>query len=242
MAERTEQVTTADGTMEVFIAHPDGPGPFPVLVQFMDATGMREELRGLARRVAAWGYYVMQMDLLYRDGIKGPLDPTDESLRPIIMAAVKNLTDERAISDVKTALKIADSDPAARNGDMGLYGFCMGGRTSVVLAQALGSRVVAVASLHPGFLVQDGPGSPHRNLDKIKAEIYFGIADKDHMATPEQMAELEKGLKANHISYQLNWVPAPHGFMFPSRKHIYNEAVAEAEWGRIRALMDRKLQ
>ena len=53
MAERTECVQMPDGTMEVYIACPDGPGPFPVIIQLMDGIGMREELRGHARRTAA---------------------------------------------------------------------------------------------------------------------------------------------------------------------------------------------
>ncbi|MBM3594907.1 MAG: hypothetical protein FJX31_03725 [Alphaproteobacteria bacterium] len=72
--DRNESVATADGMMDVSITRPDGPGPFPVVVQLMDGLGMREELHGHARRVAGWGYCVVAPDLFYRQGLKGPLD------------------------------------------------------------------------------------------------------------------------------------------------------------------------
>lgn len=74
MKERIETVSTIDGAMEVFVAHPVVAGPYPVLVQLMDGIGMRDELRDHARRAASWGYYVLAPDFYYRVGLKGPLD------------------------------------------------------------------------------------------------------------------------------------------------------------------------
>jgi carboxymethylenebutenolidase len=242
MIDRTEKLKTNDGTMEVFVTRPEGDGPFPVVVQVMDGLGMREELQGHARRTASWGYYVVAPDLYYRSGLKGPL-PTDAEGMKTIMAAIKEVTDVRAKNDVEAALKLADGDKAARKGKVGIYGFCMGGRLTLVLCQALGDRVAAGASIHPGGLVVDQPTSPHRHLDKVSAEIYFGIADKDQMATPEQMVELEKALKARDVEYQLEWHPgALHGYMMPSRSDLYNKGAAEKVWGRMEALFARTLK
>lgn len=243
MADRTEMVATPDGTMEVFITHPNGPGPYPVVIQIMDGIGMREELRDHARRTALWGYYVMAPDLYYRFGLKGPLDFSKPEERDKLMAAIGALTAERATSDVEAVLELAQGDPAARSGKIGLYGFCMGGKLTLVLSQTLGDRVAAGASIHPGNLVTDTPDSPHRHLDRVEAELYFGIADNDATATPEQMAELEKELRAHKVAYQLEWHPgALHGYMMPSRAELYDQQAAETVWGRMEALFARKLQ
>jgi carboxymethylenebutenolidase len=240
--DRIEHLKTADGTMEVFIAHPAGPGPFPVIVQVMDALGMREELHDHARRAAAWGYYVLSPDVFYRVGLKGPIDLSNPDGMQKIMSAMKDLTDARAISDIEAVLALADSDKCARKGKVGIYGFCMGGRLTLVLAQALGDRVAAAASIHPGGLVVDQPNSPHRHLDHVKAELYFGIGDQDRMATPQQMKELEAALEARKIRYQLEIHPgALHGYMMPSRSELYNEAAAEKVWGIMQALFKRNL-
>jgi carboxymethylenebutenolidase len=240
--DRVENLKTSDGTMEVFITHPEGAGPFPVVVQIMDALGAREELCAHARRVAAWGYYVIAPDLFYRVGFKGPIDFSDPEGRKKIMAAMTDLTDARATSDVSAVLELAGRDKAAGKGGIGIYGFCMGGRLTLVLCQTLGARVAAGASIHPGRLVVDQADSPHRHLDQIRAELYFGIADKDQSATPEQMKELEAALDARKIRYQLDIHPdALHGFMMPNRSGEYQEAAAEKVWRILQALFKRNL-
>ena len=242
MIERSEKVKTQDGVMDVFFTRPDGAGPFPVAIQIMDALGMRDELLEHARRVASWGYCVITPDLLYRSGVKGPVN-LDEAGIKVIMGAMKELTDARAISDVDQVLKLADKESAARKGKAGIFGYCMGGRLTLVLAQAFGDRIAAGGSVHPGGLAVDAAESPHKHVDKVKAKLYFGIADKDNGATPEQMAELEKALKAKGINYQLEWYPgALHGFMMPHRADAYNKDAAEKCWGRFKDLFASTLK
>ena len=244
MAERSATITTSDGEMDVFIAHPDGAGgPWPVIVQLMDGIGMRNELRDHARRTASWGYYVLAPDLYYRFGLKGPLDFSVPEEREKVMGAIRDLTRERAAADVEAALKLAQNDPYAREGRVGLYGFCMGGKLTLELAQALADRVAAGASIHPGNLVTDQASSPHRRLDAVSAELYFAIADNDANATPEQIAGLESELQAHGTKYQLEWHPgALHGFMMPSRPELFNEQAAERVWDRMEALFARTLR
>ena len=242
MTERTEHIMTPDGAMDVFIVHPDDQGPFPVLIQIMDALGMREELRDHARRAAQWGYYVLAPDLFHHFGLKGPMDLSDSDTMTKVRAAMAALTDAIATQDIEQTLAIADTDSAARKGPIGLYGFCMGGRLTLTLCQVLGDRVAAAASIHPGGLATDAPDSPHRHMDRVRAKMYFGIADGDQTATPAQMAELEAALKAHQIAYQLEWHPgARHGYMMPSRKNIYHEAAAEKVWGRMQELFAHTL-
>src|SRR5690348_11603950 len=68
MNEREIRIETGDGAMTTFFAHPDTGGPFPVVLVYMDALGLRDELRGIARRIAHAGYYAAVPDLYYRIG------------------------------------------------------------------------------------------------------------------------------------------------------------------------------
>ena len=52
MIENQFVLTTKDGPMATFTVHPDGPGPYPAVVFYMDAPGIREELYDMARRIA----------------------------------------------------------------------------------------------------------------------------------------------------------------------------------------------
>ena len=70
MIERHAQISTKDGRMNTFVCHPERGGPHPVILFFMDAPGIREELRDMVRRLAAVGYYVMLPNLYYRAGVE----------------------------------------------------------------------------------------------------------------------------------------------------------------------------
>ena len=66
MIDRDLEIRTPDGDMTTFISHPEGDGPYPLILFLMDAPGKREELHDMARRLAAKGYYVMLPNLYYR--------------------------------------------------------------------------------------------------------------------------------------------------------------------------------
>jgi carboxymethylenebutenolidase len=78
VSEREKQVQTPDGAMTTFFAAPEGPGPFPTVVVYMDAAGLRDELRRIARRVAGQGYYAVLPDLYHHfgDGITFDTGPS----------------------------------------------------------------------------------------------------------------------------------------------------------------------
>src|SRR6201999_1915546 len=70
MIEQTVDIATKDGKTTTFIVHPERGGPFPVIFFYMDAPGIREELRDMARRFATVGYYVVLPNLYYRSGVQ----------------------------------------------------------------------------------------------------------------------------------------------------------------------------
>src|ERR1700679_3459751 len=68
MHEEEIIVRTDEGEMTTLVVHPDGDGPYPVAVLFMDGMGYREQIKENARRFAADGYYCVAPDLFYRSG------------------------------------------------------------------------------------------------------------------------------------------------------------------------------
>jgi len=47
MREAEVTIKTADGEMDMFVCHPDEGGPYPAVILYMDAPGIREELRDM---------------------------------------------------------------------------------------------------------------------------------------------------------------------------------------------------
>jgi carboxymethylenebutenolidase len=68
MNERFVDVTTKHGKIPSFFVAPEGPGQWPAIILYMDAPGIREELRNMARRIAKQGYACILPDLYHRYG------------------------------------------------------------------------------------------------------------------------------------------------------------------------------
>src|SRR5579871_2946848 len=81
MIEQQVDVKTKAGAVSTFVCHPERGGAHPVVIFYMDAPGIREELRDMARRIASVGYYVLLPNLYYRAGVMelGPLSRDPES-------------------------------------------------------------------------------------------------------------------------------------------------------------------
>jgi carboxymethylenebutenolidase len=243
MHEREIDLATRDGRMPVFITHPEEDGPHPTVILFMDALGIREELRDMARRIGTVGYYVMLANLFYRDG--GPsFDPAllpTRGLDPQMMRINLATTHAMVLADTGAMLDFAANDPAARD-PVGTIGYCMGGRHAYAAAGRFPERVAAMVSLHAGFQVTDRPDSAHLLTRPIKAECYFGFADGDPLSPPEHQKVIAEECARWGIAHRLEVYPgARHGFTFPER-YCYHKPSAERAWERVFALFDRRLR
>lgn len=239
MIESEVALKTADGTMSTFVVHPDRGGPFPVVVMFMDGLGMREAMRDVARRLATSGYYVVLPNLYYRDGVTEPLTLDAPDAMDRIMALVRKVTVERAMADATVGLAHAAGDPAARAGTIGVMGFCMGGRLAVAATSALGDKVAAAVSIHPGFLDEAMTQFEASDLDGIRASIYVGAADNDPTFGDEMRNRLGATLTAHKIDHEIELHKgAVHGYFVPPR---HEKPTAERVWSRALVLLGRKL-
>ncbi|NQZ96796.1 MAG: dienelactone hydrolase family protein [Myxococcales bacterium] len=242
MQEQQIEVATPDGRMPTFIAHPEGEGPFPVVLVLMDGLGFREALCDVARRLAATGVYAMLPDLYYRAGPIAPIERDEPGEWDRMMSLVQSLSDDRVVRDAEALLDHANGDAAARANVAGVMGFCLGGRMSVVVSQGLGPRIVAAAAIHPGNLASDGDDSPHRHVDRVAAELYLAIADQDQWCTPEQVSLMEKALVERGVTFETEWHRgALHGFGVPGGDS-YHEQASERVWERLQALFSRTLR
>jgi carboxymethylenebutenolidase len=244
MIEQTVDIPTKDGATTTFIVHPERDGPHPVVLFYMDAPAIREELRDMARRLATSGYYVVLPNLYYRAGVLelGPLsrDPTDPG-RQRMMALMETLTIPMIMSDTEGLLAFIDQDPAASKGPMGAVGYCMSGQFAINAAASFPDRIAAAASIYGVRLVTEQDDSPHRAARKAKAELYFGCAEIDHWAPMETVEALKASLAADSINAEVEIYPGvEHGFAFPQRP-VYDKAAAERHWSRLLALYRRRL-
>ena len=107
MIENEVLVTTKYGRQPCFAACPDAPGKFPAILLFMDAPGIREELRDQARRIAKHGYFCLLPDLYYRLGtIRFDVPRRNDAMSVVIRGAMKSLTNAAVADDTAGMLAL----------------------------------------------------------------------------------------------------------------------------------------
>jgi carboxymethylenebutenolidase len=204
----------------------------------MDAPGIREELRDMARRLGTVGYYVLLPNLYYRAGVEelGPyVGEAHAATREKFMALMRTLDVPMVMQDTGALLAFAGQDAAASKGAMGCAGYCMSGRYAINAAVRL-AQVRAAASIYGTGLVSDQPDSPHLAMQRTDARLYFGCAETDPYAPMEMIDELRSEVDGKGVNAEVEIYPGTqHGFAFPQRP-AYNKAAAERHWERLFAL------
>jgi carboxymethylenebutenolidase len=248
MIEAEQDVRTRDGEMNTVVFQPDGAGPFPAIIVFMPASGIREELRGLARRLAGGGYLVLLPNMYYRLVRQVDIDANrlkDPAYEPVTSFMVKlnqALTNERSAIDTAGLLAFIDRHPAAKKDRVGVLGYCMGGRLALTAIGAFPERIKAAVSLYGAGLITDAPDSPHLRADRIDGELYLGFAEHDEYVPREQVERLGAHLRRAGVKHEIEVFPdTEHGFVFPLR-YCYQESGAERSWQRVFEFFGRVLR
>jgi len=242
MIDQQVEIPTKDGHTTTFISHPERDGPHPVILFYMDAPGIREELRDMARRLATSGYYVMLPNMYYRSGVMelGPLSPDPESPeRKRMFGFMNSINIPLVMEDTTALLTYADGQSAARKDIVGAVGYCMSGRYAINAATHFPGCVKAAASIYGTHLATDQPDSPHLAAGKTRAELYFGCAETDIYAPMEIIEKLKASMKGANAEVEI-YPGTHHGFAFPKRP-VYDRGAAERHWERLLALYRRNL-
>ncbi len=243
MIERDIEVSSRNGGIPSFAVCPDGPGSYPGIILYMDAPGIREELRNLARRIAKQGYFCLLPDMYYRIGtLRFDFVRRAEGMRPAMFAAMNSLTNAMVMDDTAACLGFLDAQEKVKLGPVGCIGYCMSGRYVTTAAAKFPNRFAASASLYGVGIVSDAEDTPHKLVDQIKGEMYFGFAEVDDTVPANVIPTLKESLDKAKTKYQLDVFPGSrHGFHFPERE-AYNTFAAEQSWAKIVAMWDRNLK
>jgi len=242
MIDQQIEIPTKDGHTTTFITHPERGGPFPVIIFYMDAPAIREELRDMARRLGTSGYYVMLPNLYYRSGVMalGPIPPDPEAPeRKRMFGYMNSINIPLVMEDTTALLAYADKQPAANAKIVGTVGYCMSGRYAINAATHFPDRVKAAASIYGTHLATDEPDSPHLAASKTKAELYFGCAETDIYAPQEIIDKVTASMTGANAEVEI-YPGTHHGFAFPKRP-VYHRDAAERHWERLLALYRRNL-
>lgn len=231
------EVATAAGPMRVYVAVPDGAGPWPGVVVLHDALGMTADLRSQADWLANAGYLAAAPELFHRH--PGRIRCLFSVIRDV------GRQDGAAFEDVEATRRwlLAREDCT---GKVGTIGFCLGGGFALLLAASGGYDV---ASVNYGAVPKDASDLLAGACPIVAS---YGGRDRGLPRAPKQLAH---ALRANDIEHDVTVYPdAGHAFlndhpdmprwamvMGALSNSAYHEPSARDARGRILAFFDRHL-
>jgi carboxymethylenebutenolidase len=238
---------TPDGDARAYVFRPEGRGPWPAAVIFMDAPAIRPALFDMGERLAGQGYYVLLPDLFWRAGLYEPINLAeafkDEASRRERMGKFMGSTNaEKQVADAGACLDYLAKQADVRPGKVGVTGYCMGAGVALRAAAAFPDRIAAAAGFHGGRLATDAPDSPHLGAPKIKAKVLIAGADEDAGFPPEQADRLRMALDAADVANEVTiYKGARHGYTMPDLP-VYQRDAAERHWREMLKLFDETLK
>ncbi|MGH9046496.1 MAG: dienelactone hydrolase family protein [Acidimicrobiales bacterium] len=243
----TRTITTSDGEMSVVVNHPDGDGPFPVVVFFHHGPGLDDGSREAIKTISDAGYYVIAPDRYYRHGklivmdmhkmMAPDADPAD---RERFQEIFTGTTDDMVERDVQAVLGYLKTESPARPAPMGAIGYCIGARTVLRCIEHHGDVFKVGILLHPSFCTTEDSDSPHKVVEGFDGYIYVGIGSEDQMQSPEANKPLidavgglgDRGNAEVHEG-------ADHGFAVPGA--AYHQAAASRSYAQALDMFEKAL-
>jgi len=226
MASSWETLGVNNSGMPVYMATPDGGGPFPAVVVIQAADGVDEFIQTIADRLADQGYAAVAPSLYHR---------TTEAIEKAKGKTRRQLLDDpEIVADINATVAFMQQHPSVNGERIGITGFCMGGRV-VWLAAATIPHFKAVVPYYGGFMMDcwgEGTQSPFELSEGINCPMLYHFGEIDRNPTLEDMAKFDE---------QLTQLGKPHEFhVYPGADHRfadftftnYQKAADELAWSR----------
>ena len=225
------KVAVSGGDMPIYFARPEKAANAPVVIVAMEALGLHEYIRDVARRLAKAGAFAVAPDYYFRAGVDLPRQ-TDFTK---VFAIVNAKPDAELIADLDATVGWA----RAQGGDiarLGMVGFCRGGRAVWEYCASAHPPKAGVAFYGP---LEDPseqkaiwPKSPMDLAADMKAPVLGLYGEADQGILVMQVEEMQDKLKEAGKTAEFHIYPgAPHGFHADFRSSYRKEA-AEDAWAR----------
>jgi carboxymethylenebutenolidase len=228
MATRDITLQTADGPMRVYEATPDGAARGAVIV-IQEAFGVNGHIEDVTRRVAAAGYHAVAPELFHRSGERAVV-PYDDVQQAI--GHIQKVTNDAILLDVDAVIRHLH-EQGFTNHQIGIVGFCMGGRVTFLVAAR--REIGAAVGYYGGMIVS----SPFPGIEPLIGEAgtmktpWLGIFGEEDQGIPmSDVEKLTQALKDADVAHHVITYPgADHGFNCDDRA-VYHEQAATDAWPR----------
>ena len=232
----TVQLPARDRPVPAYVARPDAPGRFPVVVVVTEVFGVHEYIRDTCRRLARLGYVAVAPDFFARHGDPSRISDFNK-IRQIVGAA----SEPQLMGDLDATLRFMRGQPYADRRRMAITGFCWGG--AIVWLAAARFRDFKAGAAWYGRLAPPSPGDflsepdrswPLQVAPDLNAPVLGLYAGKDQGITQESVEQMRLALiqyrkRGSEIVVYPN---AQHGFHADYRSS-YDAEDAKDAWNRM---------
>ena len=226
-------IPTPDGQMPAYHARPATPGPFPVILVVQEIFGVHEHIKDVCRRLAKRGYLAVAPELYARQG-----DVSTLSDIPDILKIVRQVPDAQVMQDLDASVQWAEQTSQGNGRQLGITGFCWGGRI-VWLYAAHNPQLKAGVAWYGRLVGEKTPLAPQHPVDivaKLHAPVLGLYGGADRGIPAENVEQMQTALKAASkpaaASQIIVYPDTPHGFHADYRPS-YRKKWAEDGWNRM---------
>jgi carboxymethylenebutenolidase len=228
----TFTVKAKDGKdMMAYRAMPASGTGFGTILVVQEIFGVHAHIADMCRRFAKAGYYAIAPDLYFRLG-----DATKVSdVQTLIKDFVSKTPDEQVMGDLDSTAAFAKTEGKADTAELGITGFCWGGR-QVWLYDAHSPAVKAGVAWYGPLARPATPMTPEDPVDLVKElhgpvlGLYGGADTGIPQDSVEKMRAALKGGSPAAMKSEIKVYPdTPHAFNADYRPSYRKEA-AEDGW------------
>lgn len=235
----TEKVTFKNeaDTIHGFLARPKTEGKYGTVLLIPGITGVDGYIQETTAQLAQSGLTALALDFYSRKGGA----PETQDFAVLRAFVTENAPDKQIVSDGLAAIEFLKKHPYS-NGKLGVTGFCMGGRITLLLAA--NSPDILAASPYYGPVRAAGPTNiaPFDQVAKIKAAVQGHYGALDMNPKPEDVQAFYAELKKTnpHAEFFI-YEGAGHAFHTFNRAASYKEEIANQAWDRTLAFFRQHL-
>ena len=226
------KIPVASGTIPAYRAMPATKGIFPVVLVIQEIFGVHAHLQDVCRRFAKLGYMAIAPELFFRQGDVSKLSNIDE-IRPI----VNRVPDSQVLSDLDATVTWAKQTNQANTEQLGITGFCWGGRITWLYA-AHNPKVKAGVAWYGRLVGDKTPLQPQHPIDIapiLKTPVLGLYGGQDQGIPLTTVDQMRLALKSATTPSEIIVYPdAPHAF-FADYRPSYRQQAAENGWKRLQA-------
>jgi carboxymethylenebutenolidase len=227
-AEQVVSFKSGTETAPGLLATPEGKGPFPAVIVIPEWWGLDDWVKDQARALAREGYVALAVDLYHGKVTKDP---------EVAHQLMSGLPEDRALRDLQGAHAYLQSRADVKKGQIGVIGWCMGGKYALALATRVPGLKAAVA-------YYGAPPADPAAIARIKAPVLGNYGGDDKGPSPEQVKAFEAAMKKAGKPVDIKIYPgAPHAFANPNNPWKgYREEAAKDAWARTLAFLNKHLK